>query len=172
MSQQNTNDNVILDCYRNGINLKCTVDQATDLAAKSNFVWIVPLDHYQWNVDGHSGQSSLYDKVKSKALRLAYAVHTTPKPVTILEAEERINNNYPLDMSVYATWPYKFHALFRNGNEFPRECFPLTHVKVPRIMGILDPAYRLNPDMEVFLINGVHEESEGDFDDWALFLAD
>ena len=94
---------------------------------------------------------------------MGFLIHTTTEPYSILQAEKETNGKKPFkDPNIFITRRARFNRIFHQGKNLllPREFWPFRYVDLPiGTNGITCPGYKLNPDVDIFVIAGVDRDS-------------
>ena len=160
-------DTVKLDCFVKGARTCLCLPDAVRMFRESNYAWALPIDHYRWNVEGHSGAAYVCERVKPTPRRFGLYLHTRGTRAltlaTLSELEEKFIN--PRTFHGYAA---RFGKLF---GDLPIELRPFFCYGVDGVGQHPAPAYRMRSSRSWLVIQGVAagQGLEDDEVDWSPF---
>jgi len=164
--------NVPLKCYHNGRGQVLSLEEACTLFWEVHYAWLLKLDWYRFEVDGYKGACYLYTKVEDAGRLFARHLHTRGTRYLTLDDWELIQAKPdPLRLNTFQATARRFIKIF---DDLPKSARPFRYSKVDGPGGLMQPAYRMNPDREWLVVVGVGPKSKvPDEDvDWSVFLVD
>jgi hypothetical protein len=144
---------ISLACVLNGRSMRVSFLEAWRMLHRSHYGWLLPLDWYRWNVDGHPGEAYVYGVVKPAPRRLLWLIHmrgrraTTPRDLETLEEHDRIITS--------VTFYGRAARACKLFGDLPVPLRPFMHGEDVDDRGRRQCAYRMRADRDAFVIIGL-----------------
>ena len=161
-------DNTLqLDCVIRGAHRQLDFDDAVRAYWQANYAWAIPIDLYNWRIDGYAGSASVPKLVKPTPRRFGLYLHTRGTHALTIDTMSELEGRR-IESKTFQGYAARFNKLFGDmPNELrPFFCYGIDNFGQHAVLG-----YRMRSDRTWCVVNGVTvgQGVENDDVDWTPF---